>query len=91
MPVEANAVRGAIADFLADVGVGFAGRSPALGDEVDLLFDGLIDSLGLLSLLEFLRIRFGETIDFEDLDPEDSTIVGPLCHYVARRATEASH
>ena len=54
-----------------------------LADDCDLLLSGIIDSLGLLDLITAMGEAFGEHIDFESLDPEQMTIVGPLCSYVA--------
>ncbi len=84
--VDENVVRAALSDYLVGLKSGFDGDVQSLGDDVDLLFDGLIDSLGLLGLLASLRDSFGADLDFEDLDPEETTIVGPLCRYIAKRA-----
>ncbi len=54
-------------------------------DDCDLLLTGLIDSLGLLELITELEKRYGLEIDFEKLDPENMTVVGPFCHYVAEK------
>jgi len=53
-----------------------------LKDDYDLVREGVIDSLGMLRLTVELEAHFGE-IDFAELDPEEMTIVGPLCRYVA--------
>jgi acyl carrier protein len=65
------------------------GRSvPAteLHDDTDLLLSGLIDSLGLLELTESLNEHCGFEIDFEQMDPEQMTIVGPLSDFAAAQA-----
>ncbi len=54
-------------------------------DDCDLLLRGLIDSLGLLELTAEMEKRYGREIDFEKLDPENMTVVGPFCHYVAEK------
>ena len=54
-----------------------------LGDDCDLLLSGLIDSLGLLELTAALDDYCGLDLDFESLEPERMTIVGPLCEFVA--------
>ena len=65
--------------------LGSQGRKlPAdLPDECDLLLSGLIDSLGVLELLTGLSQYCGREIDFEALDPDQMTIVGPLCRFVS--------
>jgi acyl carrier protein len=58
-----------------------------LPDDHDLLLSGVIDSLGLLQLMTALAEQFGPEMDFEALDPEQMTIVGPLCQFVVEHAT----
>jgi acyl carrier protein len=53
-------------------------------DDFDLLQEGIIDSLGMFNLTAELEEHFGQEIDFEGLDPEEMTIIGPLCRYVER-------
>ena len=60
-----------------------------LSDDCDLLLSGVIDSLGLLELVTAVNEHYGREIDFEDLDPEQMTIVGPLCYFVADRMAKA--
>jgi acyl carrier protein len=60
-----------------------------LPDNCDLLLSGVIDSLGLLELVTAVNEHYGREIDFEDLDPEQMTIVGPLCDFVADRMAKA--
>jgi acyl carrier protein len=57
-----------------------------LQDDCDLLLSGKIDSLGLLELTAALDDYCGFEIDFETLDPEHMTIVGPLCDFVVAQA-----
>jgi acyl carrier protein len=60
-----------------------------LSDDCDLLLSGIIDSLGLLELVTAVNEHYGREIDFEDLDPDHMTIVGPFCDYVADRMAKA--
>ena len=56
------------------------GRSASdqLGDDCDLLVEGYIDSMGVVELTAHLESHFGSEIDYDDLDPEQMTILGPL-------------
>ena len=54
-----------------------------LTDDCDLLLSGMIDSLGLLDLMTAIQQHCQQEIDFEALDPEQLTVVGPLCRYVS--------
>jgi acyl carrier protein len=56
-----------------------------LGDDCDLLLSGMIDSLGLLDLMSAIQQHCKQEIDFEALDPEQLTVVGPLCRYVSEQ------
>jgi acyl carrier protein len=60
-----------------------------LSDDCDLLLSGVIDSLGLLELVTAVNEHYGREIDFEDLDPDQMTIVGPFCDFVAARMAKA--
>lgn len=54
-------------------------------DNLDLLSAGVIDSLGLLELVTAIEERFRITVDFEDLDPDELTVIGPFCRYTEAR------
>ena len=56
-----------------------------LPDSCDLLLAGLIDSLGLLELLTAIQEYCQREIDFDGLDPEQITVVGPLCDFVSNQ------
>jgi acyl carrier protein len=57
-------------------------------EDCDLLLSGMIDSLGLLDLVAAIQEFAGREIDFEILDPEEMTIVGPLCRFVSEQVSE---
>jgi acyl carrier protein len=61
-----------------------------LPEDCDLLLSGMIDSIGLLELVAELQEFAGRDIDFEILDPEEMTIVGPLCKFVAEQLSSTS-
>ena len=56
-----------------------------LADDCDLLLSGMIDSLGLLDLMSAIQQHCQREIDFEALDAEQLTVVGPLCRYVSEQ------
>ena len=58
-------------------------------DDSDILLMGLVDSLDLLELLTALRECCGREIDFEEMDPEQMTIVGPLCRFISEQSTKS--
>jgi acyl carrier protein len=61
-----------------------------LPEDRDLLLSGMIDSIGLLDLVAALQEFAGHEIDFEILDPEEMTIVGPLCRFVAHQTSQVN-
>src|SRR6266576_3213941 len=55
-------------------------------DNFDLLTEGVIDSMGILQLIVEVEARFGITVDFEELDPENLTVIGPFCRHIAKKS-----
>jgi acyl carrier protein len=58
--------------------------------DVDLVQSGLIDSLGLVTLLFELEREFGVKIPLESLDVEDFRTIGSLLRTIAGLRQEAS-
>jgi acyl carrier protein len=52
----------------------------------DLLLEGVIDSFGVVELITMLEQRFAFEFDFDELEADDLTRVGPLTDYVGRKA-----
>jgi acyl carrier protein len=50
-----------------------------------LLGSGMIDSLGILELVDFLERSFGFALDEEDLSPENFQTIEQLASFVAVR------
>lgn len=57
-------------------------RPEDVPDDFDLLTEGVIDSLGIVELIAAVEQQFDIQIDFQDLDAEDLTIIGPFCRYI---------
>lgn len=74
-----------LAEKLSAQGKNFPRELP---DDCDLLLSGMIDSVGLLDLMSAIQRHWEREIDFEALDPEEMTIVGPLCRYVSEQIAE---
>ena len=54
--------------------------------EFDLLLEGVIDSFGVVEMIVLLEQRFAFEFDFDELDADDLTKVGPLSEYVERKS-----
>ncbi|HVH71695.1 MAG TPA: acyl carrier protein [Candidatus Dormibacteraeota bacterium] len=61
-------------------------RPEEINDDLDMLTEGLIDSMGIVELITSIERDFGVAIDFAELDPENLTIIGPFCRYVAEKS-----
>jgi acyl carrier protein len=60
-------------------------RPEQVPDHFDLLTEGILDSMGIVEVIGAIEQHFQIQIDFEDLDPENLTIVGPFCEYIQAR------
>ena len=57
-----------------------------VGDDLDLLASGVIDSFGFLELVAAVEESLGIELDFDGLAAEELTVVGPFCRYAAAAA-----
>lgn len=70
-----------------EVALGARGlKSQDVPDDFDLLTEGVIDSLGIVTLITAVEQHFAIQIDFEELAPEQLTVIGPFCRYVAAKS-----
>ena len=58
-------------------------------DDFDFLAEGLIDSLGILEMISAVEEHFGLQLDLEELDPEQLTVIGPLCRFIEKKSRES--
>jgi acyl carrier protein len=49
-------------------------------EDIDLITDGLLDSVGLVELLLFVEKQTGRPIDLITVEPNDVCVVKNLCH-----------
>jgi len=81
-----EAIRDFLGSYLRPKFIGQGQDPPTdMSDDHDLLLLGVIDSQDFLNLLLAVEAHFGLQIDFEGLDPEQMTIVGPLCKFVSEQ------
>ncbi len=81
---DSKELRAFLRNYLTDKLASQGREAPKeLADDCDLLLSGMIDSLGLLELMTAFQQHCGCEIDFDALDPEQMTIVGPLCDFVS--------
>ena len=61
-----------------------------LPDDYDVLQSGVLDSLAFVEMMLAAGEHFAGEIDFESLDPETMTVVGPLCVFVSEQLRNRS-
>ena len=57
-----------------------------IDDDFDFLEAGVIDSIGVIEMIAAIEKHFQITVDFEEMDPEEFTILGCFCRYIAESA-----
>ncbi len=61
------------------------GEGDDLSDNTSFLEDGIIDSTGILELVDFLEEEFEITIDDEDLVPENLDSLNNATAYIGKK------
>jgi acyl carrier protein len=61
------------------------GSSDGLTDDTSFLDDGIIDSTGILELVDFLEQEFGIKIEDEELVPENLDSINNVDAFIARK------
>lgn len=63
----------------------------APGDDASLLDEGIVDSIGVLELVDFVSTQFGISVGPDDITPENFDSVNRLARYIRlKRAAAAS-
>jgi acyl carrier protein len=84
--VSAERIRALILSDCANSPALFGITADSVPDDFDLRAKGVIDSLGFLELVVALESVLGFELDFEGLEPEHLTVIGPLSRFVAAQA-----
>jgi len=67
----------------------FDAKEEDLANDASFLDQGIIDSTGVLELVEWLEDDFGLTIDDEELIPENLDSVNNLAGFIAQKTKTA--
>jgi acyl carrier protein len=67
----------------------FGDAEPLTGDEISLLDNGIIDSVGVMELVAYLESDHGLTIEDADLVPDNLDSVANLVGFVERKQAVA--
>lgn len=57
----------------------------ALGDELSLLDQGIVDSTGVLEVVTFLEGEFHIKVADDEITPDNLDTIGRIARYVARK------
>lgn len=61
------------------------GEDNGLKDETSFLDEGIIDSTGILELVDFLEQEFSITVEDEELTPENLDTIANVDHFISRK------
>jgi len=61
------------------------GEDNGLKDETSFLDEGIIDSTGILELVDFLEQEFSVTIEDEELTPENLDTIANVDNFISRK------
>ena len=59
-----------------------------ISEDVDLISDGLVDSMGLVELILYMETITGEKVDLTGADPNDFMTIEGLCKCVLKNGTK---
>lgn len=65
------------------------GAADGLSDETSFLDEGIVDSTGVLELVEFLEKTFGITVEDDELVPENLDSIDNIAGFVQRKLDSA--
>jgi len=63
----------------------FGDTTVTLGEDDSLLQKGLIDSTGILEVVQFIEEKFGIAVEDDELVPENLDSISAIARYVMRK------
>jgi acyl carrier protein len=87
--VSTSSVETRVRKFIAD-NFPLRAKPEAIDADESLMGAGVIDSAGVLELVEFVEAEFGLTIPFEDLVPENFDTIRNVTAYVSAHVATAT-
>jgi acyl carrier protein len=61
----------------------------SIGRDHDLIREGIVDSLGVQELVEFIESRYAISVEADDVVPENFQTLAQLAAFVDRRRSES--
>lgn len=84
-----TAIEAQLRGFLAE-NILFLEDADAVADDASFIAEGLIDSIGITELVEFIRRQFGIEVPLADIVPANFDSISRLAGYVRRRLAEGA-
>lgn len=85
---QAQPIEKAIRDFIA-VNLLYSTEGFAYADDVSFMQEGIVDSLGVVELVEFVNKQFGITVAQQEVTPDNFDSVAKLAAFVRAKQTAA--
>ncbi len=63
----------------------FGDAEPLRGDDISLLDEGIMDSVGVMELVAFLEQDFGLAVEDDELVPENLDSISNLVGFITRK------
>lgn len=83
MSVQENIKKFLLTEIAADLG------KESLSSDEDLLEQGIIDSMGIMSLIEFMEANFNISIDDQEIIPENFQTIRNMEKFVEQKKKNA--
>ena len=82
MSVQENLKKFLLTEIAADLG------KESLSSDEDLLEQGIIDSMGIMSLIEFMEANFSISIDDQEIIPENFQTIKNMEKFIEQKKKE---
>ena len=84
---QMNTIKSTVKTFIVDNFL--FGAADGLNDETSFLDEGIVDSTGVLELVEFLEKTFSITVEDDELVPENLDSMDNIATFIHRKLGEA--
>jgi len=86
--VSETAIRASVRAFVLETF--YVAADQQLHDDTSLLQAGIVDSTGVLEMIQFLESRFGLHVEDDEILPENLDSVNRIVAYVSQKVTLAA-
>jgi acyl carrier protein len=83
-----SSIRDRVTEFVVSSYL-FGDHSRSPGGDESLVETGIVDSTGVLEMIEFLESEFGIEVSEEETVPENLDSINRLCRYVEKKQSDS--